>query len=97
MAREYEMMVVLSPEVGADDVPGRMEALKALVGEHGGVVSEVIDWGRRRLAYPIKGNFEGHYVITQFSSENGRGNREVEAQLNIDEAVLRYLIVRRDD
>lgn len=97
MSRAYEMMVVLSADVDAEDVPERMEGLRGLVSEHGGTVTEVIDWGRRRLAYPIRSNFEGHYVITEFTSDDGAGNKEVERALGIDESVLRHLIIRTDD
>ncbi|HJN92027.1 MAG TPA: 30S ribosomal protein S6 [Dehalococcoidia bacterium] len=97
MAREYEMVVILSPETTEDDVPQRLEGLKDLVTTHGGNVTESIDWGRRRLAYQIKGNFEGHYLITEFTADTGTGNVAIERDLNIDETVLRYLIVRKDD
>ena len=97
MSRVYEMMVVFGADLGPDDVPAKMEGLRSLVGEHGGTVTDVIDWGRRRLAYPIQRNFEGHYVITAFTSETGAGNRGVERALSIDESVLRYLIVRKDE
>ncbi len=97
MARAYEMMVVLSGDVNAEQIPDRMEGLRSLVSENGGNVTEVIDWGRRRLAYPIRRNFEGHYLITEFTSEDGAGNPEVERTLRIDESVLRHLIVRTDD
>ena len=97
MSRSYEMMVVLSGDVDAEQVPERMEGLRALVAENGGTVTEVIDWGRRRLAYPIRHNFEGHYLITEFTSDDGAGNKELERTLHIDESVLRHLIVRTDD
>ena len=97
MARDYEMVVVLNADVTEDEVPDRLAGLASLVSQHGGNVTESIDWGRRRLAYSIKGNFEGHYLITEFAAEGGAGNQEIERELNIDESVLRYLIVRKDD
>ena len=97
VAREYELMVVLSPGVEGEDVPERIDALKSLLTDNGHEVSEVIDWGRRRLAYPIKSNFEGHYLIAHYSAEGAADNREVERSLRIDEQVLRHLVVRRDD
>ncbi len=96
MARDYEMVVILNSETTEEDVPERLEGMKTLVAEHGGTVTESIDWGRRRLAYQIKGNFEGHYLITEFSAETGGGNVEIERELKIDETVLRFLIVRKD-
>lgn len=97
MAKDYEMMVVLSGDVDAEQVPERIEGLRSLLSDNGGTVTEVIDWGRRRLAYPIRKNFEGHYVITEFSSEDGAGNAEVERTLRIDDSVLRHLIIRKDN
>ena len=97
MVRDYEMVVVLHSDLTEEEVPDRLANLATLVSEHGGNVTESIDWGRRRLAYAIKGNFEGHYLITEFAAEGGAGNQEIERELNIDESVLRYLIVRKDD
>ena len=96
MSRAYEMMVVLSGDIEAEQVPERMDGLRGLVTENGGTVTEAIDWGRRRLAYPIRSNFEGHYVITEFTSDDGVGNKELERTLGIDESVLRTLIIRTD-
>lgn len=96
MARSYELMVVLHGDVEAEQIPARMDGLRTLVSENGGAVTDVIDWGRRRLAYPIRSTLEGHYLITQFTSEDGAGNPEMERALGIDESVLRHLIVRKD-
>ena len=97
MSRNYELMVILSPEVVPDAVPDRMAALGDLIREHGGSVHEVIDWGRRRLAYPVKRQLEGHYILAQYSADAGEANLEVERSLRIDESVLRHLVVRQDD
>jgi len=97
LARAYELMVIYSGDVAIEQVPEKMESVKALLAEHGGAVTEVIDWGRRRLAYPIKRHFEGQYVLAYFESEGAFPNRPVEQTLQIDESVLRYIIVRRED
>ena len=97
MSRNYELMVILNPDVGPDDVPDRMSALGDLIRTHGGSVQEVIDWGRRRLAYPVDRHLEGHYILAQYTADAGEPNREVERALRIDESVLRHLVVRQDD
>ncbi len=97
MAREYELMVVLTPDTEAEEVPEKLDGLRALVTDNGGAVSEMIDWGRRRLAYPIQRHFEGHYLIAQFTAEGGPGNQQLERALRLDESVLRHLIIRTDD
>lgn len=95
MAREYEMMVVLHPDVGGDLLDERIEGLRTLLSEHGNSVSEIIDWGRRRLAYPIRQAFEGHYLIAHYSAEDGARTVDLARALHIDDQVLRHLIVRR--
>ncbi len=96
VAYDYELMVVLNPEGGEERLPQKMEKLRDLIAGHGGSITDLIHWGRRRLAYPIKQHFEADYVIAQFSAAGGDGNREVEQALSIDESVLRYLLLRRD-
>src|SRR5690554_5576308 len=64
--REYELVVVLSPEVADDAVEETVERLvQTPITSRGGEVVEVNHWGRRRLAYPIDRHMEGNYVATQ--------------------------------
>ena len=94
MAHEYELMVVYHPEGGEEQLPSKMDALRELISGQGGDVSDIFHWGRRRLAYPIRQQFEADYVIAEFSSAGL--HVEVERSLNIDETVLRHLLIRRD-
>jgi small subunit ribosomal protein S6 len=55
------------------------------------------DWGRRRLAYPIERHFEAHYLIAEYTAENGAGNQPLDRALSLDTSVLRHLIIRTDD
>ena len=95
-AMEYEIMVVLHPDIVAEQVEARMAQLRGTLTEYGNDVTEVIDWGRRRLAYPIKRAYEGHYLIAHYESGPSAQRDELEQSLLIDEQVLRHLIVRRD-
>lgn len=97
MARDYEMMVVLHPDVSGDAVDERMGQLRSLLTEHGNTVEEIIDWGRRRLAYPIRQSFEGHYLIAHYAAEPEADSKELERALQIDDGVLRHLIVKREE
>ena len=96
MATSYEMMVVLHPDVAGDLVEARMAQLRGLLQEHGNEVLDVIDWGRRRLAYPIGQAFEGHYLLAHYEGTAASRRDELERTLLIDEQVLRHLIVKRD-
>ena len=93
---EYEIMVVLHPDIVGEQIEERMAHLRGTLTEHGNDVTEVIDWGRRRLAYPIKQAFEGHYLIAHYEGSSESRRDELEQSLLIDEQVLRHLIVRRD-
>ncbi len=87
------MVVVLSPEVGDEEVPAAIDKINQFVTERGGEVTEVNRWGRRKLAYPIRKHLEGNYVVSQLRLDP-RVAAELEANLRISEEVLRHLLVR---
>jgi len=91
--RDYEMVLVISPELAEEKFNATLNNISQLITDMGGVVSDVKQWGKRRLAYPIKQFSEGNYVLTQLKLKPTL-NREVEAKLQISEEVLRYLLVR---
>ncbi len=91
--RDYEMVLVVSPELDEDKFNTTLNNISQLITDMGGEVSDVKQWGKRRLAYPIKQFSEGNYVLTQIKLKPTL-NREVEAKLQIYEEVLRHLLVR---
>jgi len=88
--------MVISPEVTDDNLPAIMERVTQFIASRGGSVTEVNPWGRRKLAYPIKRFLEGNYVLTQFKLEP-RLTAELEANLRLQEEVLRHLLIRLGD
>jgi small subunit ribosomal protein S6 len=94
--RDYEMVVVLSPEIGDDVLGGTLDRLNEAITSRGGEVVDVNNWGRRRLAYPIKRNLEGNYVVSQIKLDPSQVS-DLEGSLRIWEDVLRHLIVRTDE
>ena len=91
--RDYELIMVISPEVAEEDLPATIDKVSRWVTEIGGSVTQVDQWGRRKLAYPIKHFAEGNYILTRFQSEPQQA-AELEANLRISEEVLRHLLVR---
>ena len=91
--REYELVVILSPEVGDEEVPAAVEKISQFVTDRGGEVTEVNRWGRRKLAYPIRRHLEGSYVVSQLRLDPQTA-AQLEANLRISEDVLRHLLVR---
>ena len=94
--RDYEMVVILNPEIGDDVVGESLERLSQTVTSRGGEIVDVNHWGRRRLAYPIKRHLEGNYVVSQIKLDPGQVP-DLESNLRISEEVIRHLIVRADE
>ena len=96
LLRDYELVVVLSPEIGDDVIGESLEPLSQSITTRGGEVTDVNHWGRRRLAYPIKRHMEGNYVVSQIKLDPGQVP-DLESNLRISEEVIRHLIVRADE
>jgi len=94
--REYELVLVVSPEAGEEGFPVTVDRVHGLIKERGGEVKNVDRWGRRRLAYPVERYTEGYYSITQFTLDP-QAVRDIEGSLDLAEDVLRHLVVRMDE
>lgn len=93
--REYELVYILQPEISEDTVLSVSDRVAQIVDSHSGQVVETELWGRRTLAYPIKKQFEGHYVLQRLSMYPD-GTDDVERYLRFNENVLRFLMMRSD-
>lgn len=94
--RDYELMVIISPDVADEDIAATTDKVNQFVTDRGGSITEVSQWGRRKLAYPIRRFMEGTYVLTQCKMEP-KTTAELEASLRLTEEVLRHLLVRLGD
>jgi small subunit ribosomal protein S6 len=94
--RNYELVLVVSPEVGDEGLPTMVERVNGYITERGGEVKQVDQWGKRRLAYPIARQAEGYYVVTQFSLEP-QAVRSLEGNLELTEDLLRHLVTRVEE
>lgn len=93
---EYELIVVIDPEILEEDVPAALERVTTAITSRGGEIVETLPWGRRRLAYPINRRTEGNYVISQIKLDPARAH-ELEAGFAISEEILRHLLIRKDE
>jgi len=87
-------MVVLSTALGAEMQP-LIERLHGIETTRGGTIDASHDWGKRRLAYPIKKQGDGHYFLIEYSAGPDAVS-EVERSLRITDGVLRYLTVQQE-
>lgn len=91
--RDYELVVILSPEASDAEVDESHQGTASFITERGGTVGDPDKWGLRRLAYPIKKFNEGNYAVTRFTL-NPQGALELGHTLEASESVLRHLIVK---
>ena len=95
--RQYELIVILSPELAEEDVPDAIDRLiRRPVEDRGGEISEVDNLGHRKLAYPIEKKSEGNYVLTQLRLDPQK-TAELEQRLTISEQVMRHLLIRIEE
>jgi len=93
---KYELALVVSAKVEEDVKLATVENAKNLITRFGGVVTDVKDFGKRRLAYDINKEQEGYYFFIQFDAEANVPD-EIEQRARIMDNVLRYLCVRQDE
>ena len=93
--RQYELMVILDPELDDRTVQPQLDKFLNVVTKDGGTVDAVDIWGRRRLAYEIKKKPEGIYAVVNFTSEPATA-KELDRQLGLSETVMRTKLLRAD-
>ena len=93
--RHYELMVILDPELEERTVAPSLDRFLNVVRNGGGSVENVDIWGRRRLAYEIKKKTEGIYAVVDMTATPDVA-KELDRQLNLNEAVLRTKLIRPD-
>lgn len=93
--RQYEMMVILDPEIEERTVAPSLDKYLSVVTTAGGSVDKVDIWGRRRLSFEIRKKSEGIYAVVDFTATPDTA-KELDRQLRLNEAVLRTKILRPD-
>lgn len=94
--RDYELMVVLTPELDDEGVTATTERVASLVTQRGGEVIDVQAWGRRRLAYPIDKFRDGFYTVAKLKLDPAAAE-PLDRSLRLAEPVIRHMLVRLDE
>lgn len=92
---KYELAVVLSAKLEDEERAAAIEKVTGYITRFNGAVTNIDEWGKKRLAYEIQKMKEGFYYFIQFESDSVCPN-EVESHIRIMEPVIRYLCVRQD-
>jgi len=92
---KYELALVVNAKIEDEAREAIVEKAKSYVARYNGNVTEVEEWGKKRLAYEIQKMKEGFYYFIQFEAE-ADCPAEVEKHIRIMDNVLRYLIVKKE-
>ena len=92
---KYELALVVSAKMEDEERAAVVEKAKSYITRYNGTISEVVEWGKKKLAYEIRHQREGFYYFIQFEAD-ANCPAEVERHLRIMDNVLRYLVVRKD-
>ena len=96
MTHQYELMVILDPEIDERTVAPSLDKFLNVTRTDGGSIDKVDVWGRRRLAYEINKKTEGIYAVVDFTSTSAAAN-ELDRQLKLSEAVMRTKVLRAEE
>lgn len=93
--RHYEIVFLLHPDQ-SDQLPAMLERYRKLIEDNKGAIHRLEDWGRRPLAYPIAKLHKAHFVLMNIECGSDTLS-ELEDQFRFNDAVLRNMVIRRDE
>jgi small subunit ribosomal protein S6 len=96
MTHQYELMVILDPEIDERTVAPSLDKFLNVIRNDGGSIENVDIWGKRRLAYEIQKKAEGIYAVVTFTATSD-ATVELDRQLKLSEAVLRTKVLRAEE
>ena len=93
---KYELAVAVSAKIEDDERAATIDKVKAYVERFGGQITNIDEWGKRRLAYEVQHMKEAFYYFIQFDAETA-APAEIEDNIRIMENIVRFLCVRQDE
>ena len=96
MTHQYELMVILNPEIDERQVAPNLDKFLKVITADGGSIDNVDIWGRRRLAYEIQKKTEGVYAVVAFTASSA-ATQELDRQLKLNEQVMRTKVLRAEE
>ena len=91
----YELMFIIDPTLEDEAKKATIEAVKGII-ENEGEVTDVDEWGLRKMAYQIQKKSEGYYVVITFKAQSTLP-KELDRRLRISDNVMRHIIVNKDE
>lgn len=94
--KAYELLLIVAPTIDDETRAGVMKRIETTITDAQGVVDNVDNWGKRKLAYEINGLSDGDYTLIDFHTDP-QSIAELDRVLRINDAVVRHMIVARTD
>ena len=96
MTHQYELMVILNPEIDERQVPTHLDKFLKVITDAAGTIDNIDIWGRRRLAYEIQKKSEGIYAVVNFTATSA-ATQELDRQLKLNELIMRTKVLRAEE
>ncbi|WP_426322744.1 30S ribosomal protein S6 [Microbacterium sp. E-13] len=96
MTHQYELMVILNPEIDERQVGANLDKFLKVITTDGGTIENIDIWGKRRLAYEIQKKTEGIYAVVNFTA-TAATTQELDRQLNLSEQIMRTKVLRAEE
>ena len=93
---KYELALVVNAKIEDDARTATVEKAKEYITRFGGQITDVDDWGKKRLAYEVQKMKEAFYYFIRFEAE-ATAPAEIESRIRIMDNVIRFLVVRQDE
>ena len=94
--RDYELVIIITPEFEEAATADIVDKVKSWITENGGSIESFEEWGRQKFAYLIRKQKEGQYFLFNFKMEPSAVS-SLERNFQLQESILRFLIINRDD
>jgi small subunit ribosomal protein S6 len=91
--RRYETIIILMPDLADDQRESMQTRWEGIIDQFKGELIKIEDWGQKRLAYDIKKESRGHYLLFDYAMEDSGLIKELERVLRLDDNVLKYMTV----
>ena len=96
MTHQYELMVILNPEIDERQVGANLDKFLKVITTDGGTIENIDIWGKRRLAYEIQKKTEGIYAVVNFTA-TAETTQELDRQLKLSEQIMRTKVLRAEE
>jgi small subunit ribosomal protein S6 len=93
----YESIFILRSSLADEEAEAVIEKMKNVVTKHGATIVKADNWGKKKLAYEIKHDRRGTYILLQFESAQENVVRELERLYRLEDSVIKFLTVRVDE